>query len=312
MGSLRILFLGTPAFAAEHLRALLAASGMEVVGVITQPDRPRGRGLKLAPPPVKELALAHGLAVRQTADLRGDADLFRWAQVLAPDFLVVVAFGAILPAAWLALPSVAPVNVHASLLPRWRGAAPIERALLAGDQETGVCVMKMVEELDAGPIYACARTPIRADDTGETLRARLAEMGARLLVETLPKIAAGLAPRPQEGTPTYAAKLKPQDREIAWTMQADAVDRLVRAFAPSPGARVRYRGDWLKVLAGHPEAAQGAPGEVLALDRAGVLVACAEGAYRLRIVQPAGKRAMEADAFARGARLCIGARWPAD
>ncbi|RME81939.1 MAG: methionyl-tRNA formyltransferase [Zetaproteobacteria bacterium] len=310
MRKLSVVFAGSPAFAVPSLEALCAHAEIEVVGVITQPDRPKGRGMRVHPTPVKARALDLGLEVRAVAHPGRDLDALSWLRAKCPDFLVVVAFGALLPKSWLEAPRIAPVNVHPSLLPRWRGAAPIERALLAGDAETGVCIMQMTEGLDEGPIYACIRTPIDENDTGESLRARLAEMGARLLVDTLGRIADGLAPSPQEGTPTYAAKLTAEDRRLDWTLAAEDWDRRVRCFAPKPGARLRFRGRWLKVLAGRPQPQAGARGEVLAVNEAGIVLGLGEGSYRLELVQPEGKRAMDAAAFARGARLRPGMRWP--
>jgi len=308
---IRVVFAGTPEIAARHLQALLDAEGVKVVGVLTQPDRPAGRGMRLMPPPVKRLAQQHGLDLLQRASLAHDDAALAWLRAKEADFLVVVAFGLILPRAWLEAVRVAPVNVHASLLPRWRGAAPIERALLAGDAETGVCLMRMTEGLDEGPIYACRRTPIAPTDTGASLRERLTQLGCELLVEMLPRIATGkCVPHPQRGKPCYAAKLTSADRELSWQMDAAIVDRIVRCFAPKPGARIRFRGRWLKVLQGRVLDLRAEPGRIMAITREGVAVACASGGYLLQQVQPEGKRAMPADAFARGARLGVGERWP--
>ncbi|MDX8401120.1 MAG: methionyl-tRNA formyltransferase [Mariprofundaceae bacterium] len=304
---MRVVFAGTPDFAAVCLDALRSAEGIEVVGALSQPDRRAGRGMRLTPSPVKRLAQAAGIEVRTPARLKGDTATHAWLERLAPDALVVVAYGMILPPQILSIPRIAPVNVHASLLPRWRGAAPIERALLAGDEITGVCIMRMEEGLDTGPVYACEKTPILPDDTGASLRERLATIGARLLVATLPEIERGLSPVPQPETGvTYARKLANEERNIDWREPAWRVDRVVRCFAPKPGARVRVQGKWLKVLEGEvmPDMFGDAPGTVMAGN--GFIVACGEGAYRLLTVQPEGRRAMSGADFLRGARLAPG------
>ncbi len=307
---MRVVFAGTPAFAAVSLRALLDAPDIELAGVMSQPDRPAGRGMRLSPSPVKRLALDAGLEVVTPERLRGNAEALDWLNARKPDVLVVVAFGMILPPEGLSAPRIAPVNVHASLLPRWRGAAPIERALLAGDAETGVCIMRMDEGLDTGPVYARRATPIAPDDTGASLRERLAEMGAALLVETLPRIAAGLAPQPQpEEGASYARKLANEERNLDWTQPATAIDRVVRCFAPKPGARVRVRGRWLKVLRGEALASAAAQAGAGTLLEGGHFdVACGEGVYRLLEVQPEGKKAMRGEDWLRGARLAPGER----
>ncbi len=308
---MRVVFAGTPAFAAVSLRALLDAPDIELAGVMSQPDRPAGRGMRLSPSPVKRMALEHGLEVTTPARLRDNDEALEWLKARKPDVLVVVAFGMILPKAVLEAPRIAPVNVHASLLPRWRGAAPIERALLAGDAETGVCIMRMDEGLDTGPVYARRATPIAPDDTGASLRERLAEMGAALLIDTLPRIAAGLAPEPQpEEGASYAAKLAPEERNLDWSQPACAVDRVVRCFAPKPGARCRLRGRWLKVLRGRPlDRRVDAPAGTVVGVTDGLDIACGDGrAYRALVVQPEGKKAMDAGDFLRGARLEAGMR----
>ncbi len=307
---MRIVFAGTPAFATYALDALLACPDCELVGVVTQPDRRAGRGMRMQPSPVKQLALKHGLDIIMPQTLRDNAPALSWLRERRPDFLVVVAFGLLLPAAWLEIPRVAPVNVHASLLPRWRGAAPIERALLAGDEATGVCIMHMEQGLDTGGIYARRVVPITPTTTGGELWQRLAHEGAELLVETLPKIASGLKAMPQdEHGVSYAAKITAEDRLVDWRRHAASeCDRIVRCFFPRPGARCVWQGRWLKLLAGKPlpERTNSDPGTIVALDD-GLKIACAGGSvYCLTQVQPEGKKPMDAAAFARGARLKAG------
>ena len=311
MSPLRVVFAGTPAFSLPCLEALLDRPDVEVVGVVSQPDRPAGRGMKLTASPIKQMAQAAGIDVITPDSLKDNPEALAWLQGKAPDVLVVVAFGMILPKAWLDAPRVAPINVHASLLPRWRGAAPIERALLAGDTETGVCIMHMEEGLDTGGIYASRKIPITAMTTGGELWTALSQLGGTLLAEVLPDIAAGrlkAAWQPEEGV-TYAAKLGAADRAITWTQSAAVVDRQVRCFAPKPGARTMLAGKWLKVLAGEAvDASVAKPaGTVLAVGD-GIDVACGDGVYRIRRVQPEGKGAMDVADFLRGAQLKPGDR----
>ncbi len=301
---MRIVFAGTPAFSVQTLDALLAAEGMDVVGVVSQPDRRAGRGMKLTPSPIKKRALEAGIDVITPLSLKGNDEALQWLQQKQADFLVLVAFGMLLPPSWLQAARLAPVNVHASLLPRWRGAAPIERALLAGDLETGVCIMHMEEGLDTGGIYACRKIAIDEHITGAELWAALADMGAGLLVETLPNIAQGLQPTPQatEGV-TYAAKLRNDERCIRWTEPAVHVDRLVRCFSPRPGARCKAGGRWLKIISGTVVDAhvEFAPGTVLT-EGSMMRVVCGDGSlYRIEQLQPEGKKAMSAADYLRGA-----------
>jgi len=303
---IRVVFAGTPAFSVGCLKALIEAADIEVAGVVSQPDRRAGRGMQLTPSPVKQAALDAGIDVITPETLRNNDEALVWLESKQCDALVVVAFGMILPRSWLDAPRVAPINVHASLLPRWRGAAPIERALLAGDTETGVGIMQMEEGLDTGGVYAESRIPITDKTTGSELWFALADMGAALLIETLPKVVSGeLSPQPQDETRvTYAAKLTSEERVIDWTKSAVFIDRTVRCFSPRPGARAMFRGKWLKLIAGEVVAGSTslAAGSVTAdkhLD-----IACGDGTiYRLLEVQPEGKKAMAADAFLRGAQL---------
>lgn len=304
--SLRAVFAGTPAFSVPCLQALMAMSGVEVVGVVSQPDRRAGRGMRLTPSPVKQAALDAGIDVITPERLRGDEAALAWLQDKRPDVLVVVAFGMILPVPWLETPGIAPINVHASLLPRWRGAAPIERALLAADTETGVCIMHMEAGLDTGGVYACRSLPITGTTTGGELWASLSQLGGDLLAESLPGIASGeLKPEPQpDAGVTYAAKIAAGDRQVDWTQDAAAIDRQVRCFAPRPGARTRFGDRWLKVLEGRVLEGKAAipAGHIVALAH-GIDVACGEGIYRIDAVQSEGKGEMAAIDFLRGAHL---------
>ncbi len=304
--SLRAVFAGTPAFSVPCLQALMGMADVELVGVVSQPDRRAGRGMHLTPSPVKQAAIDAGIDAITPERLRGNEETLAWLQHKQPDVLVVVAFGMILPVSWLETPTIAPINVHASLLPRWRGAAPIERAMLAGDAETGVCIMHMEEGLDTGGVYACRALPITATTTGGELWSSLSRLGGELLAESLPGIAAGElkpAPQPDAGV-SYAAKIAAGDRQIDWTQDAAAVDRQVRCFAPKPGARTRLGDRWLKVLEGRVlEGKSSLPaGYIVALAH-GIDVACGEGIYRIDAVQPEGKGAMAAIDFLRGAQL---------
>ncbi len=303
---MRIVFAGTPGFSVPCLTALLEADDIDVVGVVSQPDRKSGRGMKLTPSAVKQAALDADIDVITPETLRDNDDALAWLEGKQADVLVVVAFGMILPKTWLNAVSIAPVNVHASLLPRWRGAAPIERSLLAGDCETGVCIMQMEEGLDTGGVYARRCLPITAHTTGSDLWFALAPMGAQLLIETLTKIVAGLQPEPQanEGI-TYAHKIINDERIIDWRKSASEIDRLVRCFSPRPGVRTHCKGKWLKLIGGTVLAGthQIEAGMVLGTEH-GLDIACAEGSiYRISELQPEGKKAMSATDFLRGAQI---------
>ncbi len=303
---MRIVFAGTPGFSVACLDALIQADGVDVVGVVSQPDRKSGRGMKLTPSAVKQAALDAGIDVITPASLRDNPEALAWLNDKQADLLVVVAFGMILPGAWLDAARIAAVNVHASLLPRWRGAAPIERSLLAGDRETGVCIMQMEEGLDTGGVYARRTLEISDHATGADLWHALAPMGAELLTDTLPKIAAGLQPepQPQQGV-TYAHKIRNEERIINWDRSAAEIDRLVRCFSPRPGVRSRCKGKWLKLIAGKPLPAMHRrdSGAVLATDD-GLDIACGDASiYRITELQPEGKKAMPATDFLRGAQL---------
>ncbi|MGQ0601626.1 MAG: methionyl-tRNA formyltransferase [Anaerolineales bacterium] len=306
MSTARIVFMGTPEFAVPSLRALNEHAS--VVGVVTQPDRPAGRGQKLIESPVKQCAASYGLPVIQPARLREPeamAQLTAWR----PDVIIVAAFGQILQQAVLALPPHGCLNIHASLLPRWRGAAPIAAAIAAGDAETGITLMQIDVGLDTGPMLAKRAETIRADDITATLTARLALLGAELLIATLPHYLSGaIIPQPQDNSlATYAPQLKKEDGQLDFTRPALELARQVRAFTPWPGAFARWNGQRLKILRAAVTEARGEPGALLTTE-AGPAVACGEGALLLLEVQPPGKRPMTAADFVRGARHFLGAR----
>jgi methionyl-tRNA formyltransferase len=299
----RVVFMGTPEFAVPSLQAL--AREHQVVGVVTQPDRPAGRGRRLVAPPVKELAQALGLDVIQPPTLRRPEAVERLA-AWRPDVVVVAAFGQILRPAVLALPPHGCLNVHASLLPRYRGAAPIPAAILAGDERTGVTIMQMDEGLDTGPMLAQAEWPIGPEDTTGSLTEALARLGAGLLLEVLPGWLLGVVvPRPQdESQATHCRTLQKEDGLLDWSMPAAHLDRQVRACDPWPGAYTAWAGQRLKVLRARPlpgVRVDAEPGRVLDLAP-GTGVATGEGVLELLEVQLAGKAAMAVHAFAQGRR----------
>ncbi|MBU6421565.1 MAG: methionyl-tRNA formyltransferase [Gammaproteobacteria bacterium] len=304
----RIAFAGTPEFAVPALDALVSA-GHEVVGVWTQPDRPAGRGRKLGASPVKRRALALHLPIFQPATFKSAAAQAELESV-KPRLMVVAAYGLLLPKAVLAVPEFGCLNIHASLLPRWRGAAPIQRALLAGDAQTGVSIMHMQAGLDTGPVYATRSTPISADDTGGSLHARLAQLGAQLLLQVLAQLP-GLKPLAQDVTrATYAAKLTRAEAQLDWTRPAAELARAVRAFNPWPMAWTLYRGEPLRIVkaVAQDAATPAAPGSVLMAGHEGVDVATGRGVLRIIELQAAGGRAMAAADFSR-ARALAGLRF---
>ena len=295
---MKLIFAGTPEFAAQALAALIAA-GHQLALVLTQPDRPSGRGMALRPSPVKTLALEHGIKVFQPPTLRDAAAQAR-LQAGGADAMIVAAYGLILPQAVLDLPRFGCINIHASLLPRWRGAAPIQRAILAGDAESGVCIMQMEAGLDTGPVLLSAALPIAADETAGSLHDRLAELGAGLIVAALEKLP--LAPTPQADCGvTYAAKIEKSEAMLDWNQSAQQLARQVRAFNPFPGALATLGQLSVKVWRASAEAGEGSPGTILASDRAGILVACGEGALRLTELQKAGGKRLSAAQFLAGA-----------
>ncbi len=287
---LRIVFAGTPEFAAQHLQALLDA-GKSIIAVYTQPDRPAGRGQKLMPSPVKQLAVQHGIPVFQPQTLRDPAAQTELAALQA-DLMVVVAYGLILPQAVLDMPRLGCINSHASLLPRWRGAAPIQRAVEAGDDESGVTVMQMEAGLDTGPMLLKVHTPISAEDTGGTLHDRLAALGSQAVVQAVDALADGtLAGEVQdESLATYAHKLSKDEARIDWARPAVELERLIRAFHPWPICQSTLAGETLKVHAAHLAEGQGEPGHILEASKEGLTVTCGTGALRLtRLQLPGGK-----------------------
>ncbi|NUR23647.1 methionyl-tRNA formyltransferase [Frateuria sp.] len=296
---MRIVFAGTPEFSVPCLQAC-RDSGAQVVAVYTQPDRPAGRGRKLAPSPVKQAALAAGLAVEQPESLK-PPEVQAALAAYAPDLLVVVAYGLILPRKVLAIPRLGCWNVHASLLPRWRGAAPIQRAILAGDAETGVDLMRMEAGLDTGPVLLEKRTPIASDDTGGSLHDRLSLLGAEVLAEGLRRTLAGevlaAVAQPAEGV-TYAHKLDKAEAKLDFARPAVELDRQVRAFDPWPVAEGEIAGEAVRIWAAQAlrRSHTAAPGTVLAADRDGIELACGEGALQVTALQrPGGKRISATD-----------------
>jgi len=294
--SLRIIFAGTPDFAARHLDALLS-SGHQVVGVFTQPDRPAGRGKKLMPSPVKVLAEEKGLPVFQPVSLRAPENQQLVAELNA-DVMVVVAYGLILPKTVLDMPRLGCINVHGSLLPRWRGAAPIQRSLWAGDVETGVTIMQMDVGLDTGDMLYKLACPITAQDTSATLYDKLAELGPQGLIATLKQLAAGTTqPDVQdESRVTYAEKLSKEEARVDWTLSAAQIERCIRAFNPWPMSWLEIDGQPVKVwqATALPGPATAEPGTILDASKQGIQVATGDGILSLQSLQPAGKKAMSA------------------
>ena len=306
---MRLAFAGTPAFARGVLHALLDA-GHDVALVLTQPDRPAGRGLKLRHSEVKSLALERGLALAQPTSLKPAAALqpLREARAQA---LVVAAYGLILPQAVLDLFMLGCINVHASLLPRWRGAAPIQRAILAGDSSTGISIMRMDAGLDTGAVYLTEAIPIAERDTALSLHDKLAALGALCIVRALPAIESGaLKPRPQpDAGVTYANKIAKDEAELDWRRSASELDRQVRAFDPFPVATTHRGAELLRVWAAQPLVdLAGTPGEVMQIGEAGIVVGCGSGALRLQELQRPGGRRLPARELLRGVSIALGDR----
>ena len=319
---MRVAFAGTPEFA-RHALAALHAARFELPLVLTQPDRPAGRGQRLQASPVKQFAQQHGLALAQPRGLRldgrfaDDAQAARAALLAArADVLVVAAYGLILPPWLLELPRLGCLNIHASLLPRWRGAAPIQRAIEAGDADTGITIMQMDAGLDTGAMLLVEKLPITADDSAASLHDKLAPLGARLIVEALEAAACGgLAPTPQPADGiTYAAKIDKAEAAIDWRAPAAQIERRVRAFDPFPGASFDAGGEptklWRAELAGRSAATPDAavPGEVLQADARGLVVACGDGALRLLTLQRPGGRRIDAAQWLQARPLAVGTR----
>lgn len=291
---MRLVFMGSPDFSVPVLEALVEA-GHDIAAVYCQPPRPAGRGKKDRPGPVHARALELGLEVRHPVSLKGADEQAAFADLNA-DAAVVVAYGLILPQAVLDAPTHGCLNIHASLLPRWRGAAPIHRAIMAGDAETGICIMQMEAGLDTGPVLLREATPIGAEETTALLHDRLAAMGSRMIVDALARLD-DLTPavQPDEGV-TYAAKIDKAEARVDWTKPAAEVDRLIRGLSPFPGAKCDVAGEQVKLLASRLADGQGAPGQVLD----GLIIACGDGAVQILRAQRPGKRAMEVEDFLRG------------
>lgn len=304
---LKVLFMGTPEIAEKALAALLA-DGFPVVGAVTQPDRPRGRGMVLTPPPVKVLAEQNGIPVYQPETLK-DGALMPILEELSPDVIAVVAYGKILPEAVLSYPKYGCVNVHVSLLPKYRGAAPMQRAIMNGERETGVTTMQMDVGLDTGDILLTEAFPIEGEDNFETVHDRSALVGGALLCRTLREMEAGtLIPVKQDhARATYAEKITKEDCAIDFTLPASVLDARIRGLSPIPLAFTRLPSSkLLKVVSATPVAGCGTPGEVIRVEKEGVAVACGEGALLLRTVLPEGKGKMSAADLARGRALSVG------
>lgn len=304
---LKVLFMGTPEIAERALAALLA-DGFPVVGAVTQPDRPRGRGMVLTPPPVKVLAEQNGIPVYQPETLK-DGALMPILEQLAPDVIAVVAYGKILPEAVLSYPPYGCVNVHVSLLPKYRGAAPMQRAIMNGEKETGVTTMQMDAGLDTGDILLTEKFPIGPADNFETVHDRSALVGGALLCRTLRALEAGtLTPVKQDhASATYAEKITKEDCAIDFSLSASVLDARIRGLSPIPLAFTRLpSGKLLKVVSATPVAGHGAPGEVIRAEKEGVVVACGDGALLLRTVLPEGKGRMSAADLLRGRSLSVG------
>lgn len=304
MNDARLLFAGTPEFALPSLRALVKA-GRTPVAVLTQPDRPAGRGKKLTASPIKEYAVAQGIPVWQPVTLK-DPEIVDDLRRFDPDLLIVVAYGLLLPAAVLAIPGQGCLNVHASLLPRWRGAAPIQQAILTGDDRTGVCLMRMDAGLDTGPVFACTETGIEADDSAGDIHDRLAAMGGKLLVQKLDDILTGcLEANPQDDTlATYAGKIRKQDAVIDWNRPAEEIARKIRAYNPVPGASFSCGDERTKCWrAAVLDGVEGTPGIVVQTGKDGIDVTCGGGALRMLEVQHPGRRRVSAAEFASQSNL---------
>jgi len=309
----RLVFAGTPEFAARSLAALIDA-GHQIVAVYTQPDRPAGRGRKPMPSPVKQLALENGLTVHQPETLR-DTQAQAELRALGPDVMVVAAYGLILPQTVLDIPRYGCLNIHASLLPRWRGAAPIQRAIAAGDRETGITIMQMDAGLDTGDMLLKQATDITAEDTGQSLHDRLAALGGEAICQALDALESGtLTAEPQdESAACYAAKLSKEEGHIDWSAPAPAIERLVRAFNPWPVAYAVDCDQRIRIFRAHSQAdgeSGAAPGTILSRDRTGVRVQCGQGSLVIEQLQLPGARAMSVADLINGGRpaLALGSR----
>jgi len=301
---MKIIFAGTPEFSLPPLQALIDTH--EVVAVFTQPDRRSGRGKKLSPPPVKCLAIEHDIPVFQPHSLKDQVSLIK---SLDADVMVVVAYGMLLPQSVLDLPLFGCINIHASLLPRWRGAAPIQRAIEAGDSETGVSIMQMEAGLDTGPVFQKLVIAINHDDTSKTLHEKLATLGAKGIIDTLEQLDKHAKPTPQsdEGA-NYAKKISKQEAEIDWSLDAQTIDAKVRAFNPWPICQTQHNLTRIRIwrASAHEQASSEAPGTILDISDLGIEVACGSGVLRLEVLQKDGSRELTSKQFCNGYELAIG------
>ena len=307
---MRIIFAGTPHFAASALEALLA-NKYEVAAVLTQPDRPAGRGMQLVPSPVKQLALQHGIPVLQPLTLKA-VEIQQQLSTFQADVMVVAAYGLILPMPVLQMPRYGCLNIHASLLPRWRGAAPIQRAILAGDAETGITIMQMDEGLDTGAMLYKKICPVTNSDTAKTLHDKLAKLGSQAIIEILQKLDQGnLTGLVQDSSQaTYAAKLNKSEAQLDWIQSADQLERAIRAFNPVPGAYSYLNGTKIKIWqASKSKEGQGESGTVLAIHKSGIQVACGQGALYLELLQRPGGKSLPAFQFVQGFMVKVGDRF---
>ncbi|OFM95580.1 methionyl-tRNA formyltransferase [Neisseria sp. HMSC064F04] len=305
---MKVIFAGTPDFAAAALKAI-AAAGFEIPLVLTQPDRPKGRGMQLAPSPVKQAALELGLRVAQPEKLRNNAEALQMLKEVEADVMVVAAYGLILPQDVLDTPKHGCLNIHASLLPRWRGAAPIQRAIEAGDAETGVCIMQMDVGLDTGGVVSEHRYAIQPTDTANEVHDALMSLGAAAIVADLQQLKTEgrlkSVKQPEEGV-TYAQKLSKEEARIDWNESAAVIERKIRAFNPVPAAWVEYQGKPMKIWRAEAVAQQGRAGEVLSCSADGLVVACGENALKITELQPSGSKRMPIAAFAAGHKIDVG------
>ena len=300
---MKLIFAGTPDFAALALRSLIAAKH-EVVLVLTQPDRPSGRGMQMRHSPVKEVALTSGIEVFQPHSLR-DPDSQEKIRACAAEAMIVAAYGLILPQTVLDMPRWGCLNIHASLLPRWRGAAPIQRSILAGDRETGVCIMQMEAGLDTGPILLAESLAIAADDTAGSLHDKLANLGAQMIVNTLDRLPLNAKPQPDPGA-CYAAKIEKSEAALDWRLSAAQLEKQIRAFNPFPGAVSNLDGRAIKIWQAKCITASGTPGQVVAVDGSGIVVACGKGGLRLSELQKAGGKRLPVAQFLAGNPITAG------
>ena len=305
---MKVIFAGTPDFAAAALKAI-AAAGFEIPLVLTQPDRPKGRGMQLAQSPVKQAALELGLRVAQPEKLRNNAEALQMLKEVEADVMVVAAYGLILPQDVLDTPKHGCLNIHASLLPRWRGAAPIQRAIEAGDAETGVCIMQMDIGLDTGDVVSEHCYAIQPTDTANEVHDALMNLGAEAIVADLQQLKAEgrlkSVKQPEEGV-TYAQKLSKEEARVDWNESAAVIERKIRAFNPVPAAWVEYQGKPMKIWRAEVVAQQGRAGEVLSCSADGLVVACGENALKITELQPSGSKRMPIAAFAAGHKIEVG------